>query len=104
MLALCGDLTDRGEPEEGRQLARALASVGVPIVAVLGNHDYESGNVPALSRILCDAGVQVLDGGDDAGELDESLSNVSRCGGAFGGSARHGAGASRVRGPWCGGE
>jgi hypothetical protein len=42
--------------------------------------------------------------GDDAGELDESLSNVSRCGGAFGGSARHGAGASRLRGPWCGGE
>jgi Icc-related predicted phosphoesterase len=42
VLALCGDLTDRGEPEEGRQLARTLASVGVPIVAVLGNHDYES--------------------------------------------------------------
>src|SRR6188472_9481 len=64
VLALCGDLTDRGDPEEGRQLARVLASVGVPIVAVLGNHDYESGKVPELSRILCEAGVQVLDGGD----------------------------------------
>ena len=34
----------------------------MPIVAVLGNHDYESGKVPEVSRILCDAGVQVLDG------------------------------------------
>jgi 3',5'-cyclic AMP phosphodiesterase CpdA len=45
VLALCGDLTDRGDPDEARQLARALAGVGVPIVAVLGNHDHESGKV-----------------------------------------------------------
>src|SRR5918997_2859658 len=64
VLALCGDLTDRGDPEEGRQLARALAGVGVPVVAVLGNHDYESGKVPELTRILSEAGVHVLDGGD----------------------------------------
>src|SRR5512134_2692644 len=62
VLALCGDLTDRGEPEEARQLARALAAVGVPIVAVLGNHDYESGKVDEVSRILRDSGVHVLDG------------------------------------------
>ena len=43
ILVLCGDLTDRGEPEEGRQVAKALAGLGLPIVAVLGNHDYESG-------------------------------------------------------------
>ena len=62
VLALCGDLTDRGEADEARQLGRALASVGVPIVAVLGNHDHESGNPGEVSRILCDSGVQVLDG------------------------------------------
>jgi Icc-related predicted phosphoesterase len=62
VLALCGDLTDRGEPEEARQLARALATVGVPIVAVLGNHDYESGKMDEVSRILCESGVHVLDG------------------------------------------
>jgi Icc-related predicted phosphoesterase len=62
VLALCGDLTDRGEPEEARQLARALATVGVPIVAVLGNHDHESGKVDEVSRILCESGVHVLDG------------------------------------------
>jgi Icc-related predicted phosphoesterase len=62
VLALCGDLTDRGEPDEARQLARALAVVGVPIVAVLGNHDYESGKVAEVSRILSESGVHVLDG------------------------------------------
>jgi Icc-related predicted phosphoesterase len=62
VLALCGDLTDRGDPEEARALARVLASVTIPIVAVLGNHDYESGKPAEVSRIFCDAGVRVLDG------------------------------------------
>ncbi len=62
VLALCGDLTDRGDPEEARQMAKALGSVTVPIVAVLGNHDYECGKVSEITRILCDAGVRVLDG------------------------------------------
>ena len=63
VLALCGDLTDSGEPEEARALARALSTVTVPTVAVLGNHDCESGKLPEVSRILCDGGVHVLDGG-----------------------------------------
>lgn len=67
ILALCGDLTDRGDPEEARLVARALAAVTVPIVAVLGNHDYECGKVSEVSRILSDAGVRVLDG--DAHEI-----------------------------------
>jgi Icc-related predicted phosphoesterase len=67
ILALCGDLTDRGDPEEARQMAKALGSVTVPIVAVLGNHDYECGKVSEITRILCDAGVRVLDG--DAQEV-----------------------------------
>jgi Icc-related predicted phosphoesterase len=63
VLALCGDLTDSGDPEEARGLARVLAGATVPTVAVLGNHDYESGKVAEVSKILCDAGVHVLDGG-----------------------------------------
>jgi Icc-related predicted phosphoesterase len=63
VLALCGDLTDSGEPEEARALARALTTATIPTVAVLGNHDCQSGKLPEVSRILCDAGVHVLDGG-----------------------------------------
>jgi Icc-related predicted phosphoesterase len=63
VLALCGDLTDNGLPEEAHELAQSLAqAVRIPIVAVLGNHDYESGRQAEVRRILADAGVIVLDG------------------------------------------
>ena len=42
VLALCGDLTDRGLADEARILAKELQAVKIPKVAVLGNHDYES--------------------------------------------------------------
>ena len=62
VIVLCGDLTDYGLPEEGRVLARELGGVRAPIVAVLGNHDYESGQEGELRAILGDAGVVLLDG------------------------------------------
>lgn len=63
VLLLCGDLTDYGTPEEAHSLARELsASLRIPAVAVLGNHDFESGQADEVRRIICDAGVQVLDG------------------------------------------
>ena len=63
VLLLCGDLTDYGTAEEARVLARELAGVvKAPVLAVLGNHDHESGSPGEVSRILCDAGVKVLEG------------------------------------------
>jgi len=63
VLVLCGDFTDYGLEEEARILARELtASVKIPVVAVLGNHDYESGKEVEITHILRDAGVIVLDG------------------------------------------
>ncbi len=61
-LLLCGDLTDYGLPEEARVLADELSAARIPIVAVLGNHDYESGQPDQVRRILTDAGVRLLDG------------------------------------------
>ena len=62
VLLLCGDLTDYGLPEEAKLLARDLGAVRIPIVAVLGNHDYESGKQDEVMAILRDAGVTLLDG------------------------------------------
>src|SRR5687768_15139039 len=62
VLLLCGDLTDYGTIEEAHVLAKELSVVRVPIVAVLGNHDYESGHQIDVCKILTDAGVKVLDG------------------------------------------
>lgn len=63
ILLICGDLTDYGLPEEARLLAREIAgAVKIPIVAVLGNHDYEAGAPGEVREILSDAGIVVLDG------------------------------------------
>src|SRR5688572_19819663 len=53
VLLLCGDLTDYGLPEEARVLTRELMSVHIPIVAVLGNHDFESERAGDVQQILC---------------------------------------------------
>ncbi len=62
VLVLCGDLTDMGAEDEVRLLAQELGIAGVPIVAVLGNHDFESSLDALIARVLTDAGVHVLDG------------------------------------------
>jgi Icc-related predicted phosphoesterase len=63
VLAVCGDLTDYGLPDEARALARELVGVvKVPIIAVLGNHDFESGAELEIAGILREAGVTLLDG------------------------------------------
>lgn len=63
VLVLCGDFTDYGLPDEARILARELtSSVKIPVIAVLGNHDFEGGKQDEIRHILADAGVNVLDG------------------------------------------
>jgi Icc-related predicted phosphoesterase len=69
LLLLAGDLTDHGTPEEATWLADELSQVRVQKCAVLGNHDYEAGQDGAVRKILCDAGVHVLDG--DAWEMND---------------------------------
>lgn len=61
-LLLCGDLTDYGTAEEAKVLAEELGAVPIPIVAVLGNHDFESGTPERVTEALTHAGVCVLDG------------------------------------------
>ena len=62
VLLLCGDLTDYGTAEEAHVLAEELGGVKIPVVAVLGNHDYESGTPEVVTETLTKAGVRVLDG------------------------------------------
>jgi Icc-related predicted phosphoesterase len=90
ILLLCGDLCDYGTAEEAHILARELASVRVPIVGVLGNHDFESGQQDEVKEILCAGGVQMLDG--DACEIKGvGFAGVKGFGGGFG---------ARSLGPW----
>jgi Icc-related predicted phosphoesterase len=59
---LAGDLTQTGHPDEMRVLAEDLRKCPIPVVAVLGNHDYHVEQVDQLIRILNDADVTVLEG------------------------------------------
>ena len=61
-LVLCGDLTDRGLIDEAKALGEALSGLTVPCAAVLGNHDFDHGLAAEVTRILCEAKVEVLDG------------------------------------------
>jgi len=67
VMLLCGDLTHYGLVEEALALTKDLAHVAVPVVAVLGNHDYHSDHQDEIRRVLTDARVHVLDG--DAVEI-----------------------------------
>ncbi len=62
VLLLCGDLADHGLEDEARVLAKELAAVRIPMIGVLGNHDYQSNADVAVTKVLVDAGVQLLDG------------------------------------------
>jgi Icc-related predicted phosphoesterase len=62
VLLLCGDLVDHGLEEEARVLAKELSVVRIPMIAVLGNHDYQGNAHSAVTQIISDAGVQILDG------------------------------------------
>jgi len=62
VLVLAGDLTNYGQPDEMEPLLNVVVRTRVPTVAVLGNHDYESGKQTELIRMMATAGLKVLDG------------------------------------------
>jgi Icc-related predicted phosphoesterase len=61
VLLLCGDLTNFGKTREAEILAEDIKSATIPVLGVLGNHDYECGQPDTVCEILRDAGMTVLD-------------------------------------------
>ena len=91
VLLLAGDLTDYGTPDEARALVKDLAAaVRIPIVAVLGNHDFEAGAEREIHQIMVDHGVCVLDG-DTCEVQGVGFAGVKGFAGGFG---------RRALGPW----
>lgn len=84
VLVLCGDLTDHGDASEATTLAHVLtASSRLPVVGVLGNHDFEHGAADEVATILTDAGIKMLDG--DACEIHGiGFAGTKGFGGGFG--------------------
>lgn len=83
VLLLCGDLTDFGRPEEAEVLAHDLARVEIPMLGVLGNHDFEASRPDTIRDIMEAAGVIILDG--TATAIDGvGFAGVRGFGGGFG--------------------
>jgi Icc-related predicted phosphoesterase len=84
VLLLCGDLTDYGHVEEAQVLAEDIrAHATIPVLAVLGNHDYETGHSKEIIEVLEKIGVQVLDG--ECAEIKGvGFAGVCGFGGGFG--------------------
>jgi len=62
VLLLCGDLTDYGLADEAQVLRGELARLSKPVLAVLGNHDFESDQANEVTHILSAGGINILDG------------------------------------------
>jgi Icc-related predicted phosphoesterase len=89
LVLLCGDLTTRGEPEQGAVLADACASLDVPVFAVLGNHDWHANRHDELIAALDAGGIRVLDRDwvvCQAGGLEVGIVGVKGFVGGFPGS------------------
>ncbi|MDX2294063.1 MULTISPECIES: metallophosphoesterase family protein [Streptomyces] len=91
LLLLAGDLTRHGSVAEAEVVAGEVASLGVPVVAVLGNHDHHADEPDDVARVLRDAGVHVLEGDSVVLPVDGHKVGVAGvkgfCGGFVGRSA-----------------
>ncbi|MFL6585219.1 MAG: metallophosphoesterase [Chthoniobacterales bacterium] len=84
VLLICGDVTDYGLADEAELLAGDIrAHARLPIIGVLGNHDFESAQADAIRKTLEGAGVTMLDG--EATEINGiGFAGVCGFGGGFG--------------------
>jgi Icc-related predicted phosphoesterase len=87
VLLVAGDLTKVGEPEEAAVLAGELADLGVPVVAVLGNHDHHADNADQVTAVLEDHRIRVLEGDATVVDLPGGRLGVAGAKGFGGGFA-----------------
>ena len=83
VLALCGDLTHLGLPQEAEKLANDLRACRIPVVAVLGNHDYQSGQQEDVKKVLRAAKVVLLEEGETFKLKDVGFAGAKGFGGGF---------------------
>lgn len=62
VLVICGDLTDTGDEGEAQVLAEELKACSIPVVGVLGNHDFEKGRHKLIRQMVQNENVHILDG------------------------------------------
>jgi Icc-related predicted phosphoesterase len=61
LVLLAGDLTTHGQLEQAQVIADVCREFPLPVICVLGNHDWHSDRTAELTELLTAAGVIVLD-------------------------------------------
>jgi Icc-related predicted phosphoesterase len=92
VLLLAGDLTNLGNRAQAEVLADELRDLPVPVVAVLGNHDYHAGAPDAVRRALEAIGIVVLEGESvtlDIAGCKLGIAGAKGFGGGFTGACGH---------------
>jgi Icc-related predicted phosphoesterase len=90
VLLVAGDLTRHGAPAEAEVFAAEVATVPVPVVIVLGNHDYEGDAADEVRAVMESAGATVLDGDSvvvEVGDLKVGIAGTPGFGGGFRGAS-----------------
>jgi Icc-related predicted phosphoesterase len=90
VLLIAGDLTKYGDPAQAEVLAQEVKDLPVPVVTVLGNHDYHSDRQDEVREILERVGVTVLEGEYvvlDVDGADVGIAGGKGFGGGFAGSS-----------------
>ena len=87
LILLAGDLTTHGEPEQAAIVADALRDVEVPVLAVMGNHDWHTNQAAELTAVLQEAGITVLDRSHTVLELCDAEVGIAGAKGFVGGFA-----------------
>jgi Icc-related predicted phosphoesterase len=87
VLLLAGDLTRCGSVAEVQVLVDELRDVGVPVVAVLGNHDYHADQTRAVVAALRSGGITVLEGSSTVVEVEGCRLGIAGSKGFGGGFA-----------------
>jgi Icc-related predicted phosphoesterase len=88
VLLLAGDLTQHGTVPEAEVVVEEFADLGIPVAAVLGNHDYQCDSEDEIIALLREGGMIVLNG--SGVELDLPSGRLGVAGGkGFGGGFPH---------------
>lgn len=100
LLLLAGDLTRHGTVEEAAAAADEFDALGVPVIAVLGNHDYHCDLVPEVTTRLERAGITVLEATATCIDVDGvrvGVAGVKGFGGGFAGKCASAFGEPEMR-------
>ncbi|GAB2748750.1 metallophosphoesterase family protein [Amycolatopsis magusensis] len=87
VLLLAGDLTRHGTVDEAKVVAEEFADLPVPVISVLGNHDYHSDAEEEITELLEQHGITVLEGNSVTLEVDGQTLGVAGIKGFGGGFA-----------------